>query len=68
MIERFLTNAKRLQFQIEHLIGLDLFVRMEDQRLPTETTVCIPNGTNSEQFIRCFGERYEWNINEVNFK
>lgn len=53
VIDRQMTNAKRLQYEIENIIGLELFVTRNEYRLPTVISICIPNRF-SDQFLTRF--------------
>lgn len=57
VIDRQVTNAKRLQYEIENLFGLELFVTREQHRLPTMIAICIPNRFNEQFFRKYSSER-----------
>lgn len=52
VIERHSTNSQRLQIGLEKMIGLELFVEMEQYRLPTVVTVKMPLGINDKSFTK----------------
>lgn len=57
VIDRFNSNSKRLQYELEHLIGLELFATREEYRLPTMIAVCIPNRWSEQFFTKIPSDR-----------
>lgn len=52
VFDRHMTNSKRLQHDIENLIGLEMFVTREMHRLPSMIAVCIPSRVSEHFFCK----------------
>lgn len=57
VIERHYVNSRRLQTALQKVIGLDLFVEVEEHRLPTVVTVKMPVGINDKTFTKYLSDR-----------
>lgn len=57
VIDRHITNSKRLQHDIEKLIGLEMFVRREEHRLPSVIAVCVPSRLSEHFFAKISTKR-----------
>lgn len=55
--DRHLSSSRKLQSALENVIGLEMFVEKDCNRLPTIITVKMPVGINAVRFAKCLSER-----------
>lgn len=55
--DRHLSSSLKLQMALQKVIGLEMFVAKESDRLPTIVTVKMPIGINAKRFAKCLSER-----------
>lgn len=58
VIERHYVSSRRLQTALVKVIGLELFVDVEEHRLPTVITVKMPVGINDKSFTKYLSDRW----------